>query len=305
MIPAFNAKAVRQQHEALKEWEAGLRYLQWVRDELHAAGRSQQQVLGLFDGSYDTLGWWKGLPTGVTTLVRTAKNRDLREVYSGPNKRRKYGEKVLSPGEWLHEREGWATRHLTVRRRQRRMVYRVEGPFLRYGAGDTPVFLIVVRGQHYYKNGKRHYRNFAYYLLNAQLADDGTWQLPIPVEDLLFWAWQRWELEVTHREMKTDFGVGDKQCWNPQAAVVSVQWGAWVYALLVLAGYRTYGLCGAAPCATAWWAGARRWSYARLIAHYREALFADPRYTPCWPGTPTNWGCKEQALRDLFWSSAA
>ena len=185
------------------------------------------------------------------------------------------------------------------------MVYRVEGPFLRYGAGDTPLYLLVVRGEAYYKNGKRHYRQFAYYLVNAVHTEAGDWVLPIPVEELLFWAWQRWELEVTHREMKTDFGVGDKQCFNPHAAVASVQWGVWVYALLVLAGYRTYGLCGSPPLSTAWWSGARRWSYARLLAQYRFTLFSDEKYTPCWPGTPTNWGRKEQALRDLFWPSAA
>jgi len=305
MLPAFNPKAERQQHAARKEWEAGHEYLQWIRDGLDAEGRAEQVVLGLFDGSYDTLGWWKKLPAGVVTLVRTAKNRDLRAMYEGPNKQRKYGDKVPSPGEWLRKRDGWTTTHLTVRRRQRRMVYRVEGPFLRYGASDTPLFLLVVRGEAYYKNGTRHYRKFAYYLVNAVQNDDGAWVLPIPVGQLLFWAWQRWELEVTHREMKTDFGVGDKQCFNPRAAVSSVQWGAWVYALLVLAGYRTYGLCGSPSLSTAWWSGARRWSYVRLLAQYRAALFSDETYTPCWPGTPTNWGRKDQALRDLFWPLAA
>ena len=305
MMPAFNPKAIRQHHDARKEWEAGHEYLQWIRDGLDAEGRAEQEVLGLFDGSYDTLDWWKKLPTGVVSLVRTAKNRDLREVYVGTNKQRKYGDKTLSPGEWLRKRGGWSTTHLMVRRRQRRMVYRVEGPFLRYGAGDTPLYLLVVRGEAYYKNGKRHYRQFAYYLVNAVPTEAGDWILPIPVEELLFWAWQRWELEVTHREMKTDFGVGDKQCFNPHAAVASVQWGAWVYALLVLAGYRTYGLCGSPPLTTAWWSGARRWSYARLLAQYRFALFSDEKYTPCWPGTPSNWGRKEHALRDLFWPSVA
>ena len=54
---------------------------------------------------------------------------------------------------------------------------------------------------------------------------------------------QRWEIEVCHRELKASFGLGDKQCWNPYAAVASVQWTAWVYSLLLLAGYRTWGLC--------------------------------------------------------------
>lgn len=303
MMPAFTEKAKRRIHEAVKEWAAGRNYLQWVREQLDEAGRTTQQVLGLFDGSYDTLDWWKTLPEGVVTLVRTAKNRDLRALYTGPDRRRKYGPKALTPGEWLHEQTGWTTLWLTIRRRQRRMVYRVEGPYIRYGAAGTPLFLIVVRGEHYYKGDKRRYRKPAYYLVNAQQHPDGTWELPVSIEDLLFWAWQRWELEVTHREMKTDFGVGDKQCWNDLSAVRSVQWGAWVYAVLVLAGYRTWGLSGSPPLTTAWWSGARRWSWARLLEQYRAALLTDEKYTPCWPGIPSNWGYKETALRKLFVAS--
>jgi hypothetical protein len=41
--------------------------------------------------------------------------------------------------------------------------------------------------------------------------------------------WPRWELEVAHREGKSGFGIGDKQGWNPRAAVTSVQWSAWLY----------------------------------------------------------------------------
>jgi hypothetical protein len=301
LLPAFNPKAVRQEHNAVTEGEAGLAYMRWVREQLDAAGRTAQPVLGLFDGSYDTLAWWKGLPAGVVTLVRTAKNRDLRELYTGTDRRRKYGPKALTPDEWLQVKDGgWTTTHLRVRRRKRRMVYRVEGPCIRYGAADTPLFLIVVRGERYTKNGKQKYRQPAYYLVNALQAADGSWVLPLPIEPLLFWAWQRWELEVTHREMKTDFGVGDKQCWHPHSAVSAVQWGAWVYAILVLAGYRTFGLCSAPPLATAWWSGARRWSWPRLLNQYRAVLLTDAKYTPCWPAIPTNWGDKEAALRDLF-----
>ncbi|MDQ7034772.1 MAG: hypothetical protein Q9P01_08020 [Anaerolineae bacterium] len=29
--------------------------------------------------------------------------------------------------------------------------------------------------------------------------------------------WQRWEVEVCHRELKSNFGLGNKQCHNPHA----------------------------------------------------------------------------------------
>ncbi|MCS6862395.1 MAG: hypothetical protein NZT92_18995 [Abditibacteriales bacterium] len=41
--------------------------------------------------------------------------------------------------------------------------------------------------------------------------------------------------------MKRGLGVGQMQGWSEQGAVVSVTWAAWVYAVLLLAGYRAWG----------------------------------------------------------------
>jgi len=46
---------------------------------------------------------------------------------------------------------------------------------------------------------------------------------------------------VCHREMKTGFGVGEVRRWSGEAAILSVRWQAWVYGVLVLAGYRAWG----------------------------------------------------------------
>jgi len=97
-------------------------------------------------------------------------------------------------------------------------------------------------------------------LVNAVLRD-AQYGLPLPIETLLTWAWQRWELEVVHREVKSLFGLGDKQCHHPLAAVSSVQWSAWLYALLCLAAYRTFHL-PAPP----------RWTFSNLLETPRADL---------------------------------
>ena len=121
--------------------------------------------------------------------------------------------------------------------RERHLQVKVRGGFLRQGASHRPLFLIVVRGKH----NARTRREPLVFLVDARPTADGRWRLPLPLETLLFWAWQRWEVEVCHRELKSIFGLGDKQCFNPLAAVASVQWSAWIYILLLLAGYRTFG----------------------------------------------------------------
>jgi hypothetical protein len=74
--------------------------------------------------------------------------------------------------------------------------------------------------------------------------------------DLVHWAWQRWEVEVMHRELKCGFGLGDQQQWHPTSAALVPQWVVWTYAMLVLAAQETWGT-GPPPAASRWHRGRR------------------------------------------------
>jgi hypothetical protein len=306
-LPAFTEKSKPVAHQPQKEWEAAVEFLNWVRAQLAKAGRMAQQVLMVADGSYDNLNLWRALPDGVILLARSAKNRVLYHLATGQQtgrgRKRVYGERSSTPQEAWQQRKGWKKLTLLVRGRERHLQYQVRGPFLRKGAAQRPLFLIVVRG----KKTPRFRRKPLPFLVNAVQDNQGHWGLPLPVETLLFWAWQRWELEVCHRELKSNFGLGHKQCWNPTAAVLSVQWSAWVYSLLLLAGYRTWGLTGAPDVPTRWWRGAGRWSLNTLWRAYRTALWGQHHFHPlCFP-SPGDWGEKEAlviALRNAVFASA-
>jgi hypothetical protein len=290
LLPAFVEKAQRVCHEAVKEWQAALTFMQWVRTQLDEVGRLAQLILFLGDGSFDNINLWKARPDRVVVLVRTAANRALYKLPGSQSRRgapRKYGDRALTPEAWLKQRVGWQTTTLTVRARQRRMVYRVEGPFIRRGAPDCPLFLFVVRGQTWKRRGSRGRRKACFYLVNA-VEQAGQWVLPLPADTLLFWAWQRWELEVAHREGKSGFGIGDKQCWNPRAAVTSVQWSAWLYSLLLLAAYRTWGLTHHPHTTSAWWSGAPRWSFNYLWRALHIDCLNTPEFLPLLSLFPTN-----------------
>jgi hypothetical protein len=301
-VPAFPDKAVLKAHQACKEQQAGVQFVQWVRTQLNAHGRAAQRVLCLADGVYDKPDFWRALPEQVTALVRTAKNRALCHLpapYAGKGRRRVYGDKAPAPQAYNKLRTGWQTAHLTVRGRSRRTVYRVEGPFLRRGMSDVPLFLIVVRGQHYTRYGKTKQRDPNFYLVNALWQDD-HWSLPFPVLTLLTWAWQRWELEVVHREVKSLFGLGDKQCFQPHAAILSVQWSAWCYALLTLAAFRTFGLPTPPAPATTWYTHPKRWTFSSLLDALRADLWCHPVFSQFLSPSPKNWQKVEPLLLDFF-----
>jgi hypothetical protein len=119
----------------------------------------------------------------------------------------------------------------------------------------------------------RRRREPAYFLVNAVPDAHGQWALPLPATDLVAWAWQRWEVEVCHREMKSGFGVGQMQCWSARSTVPAVRLQAWSYAVCVLAGYRAWGYDRHPRLTrTRWWPGAARWSLATLWRGYQQAF---------------------------------
>jgi hypothetical protein len=301
-VPAFPPKAVPGAAEPQTEWQAGGAQLHWLRAELDAAGRPAQPVLALGDGNYDVAELWRRLPARTVLLVRTARNRALYALpprRSGRGRPPVYGPHALTPAQWLHERGGWQQATVGVRGRDLLLRYRVEGPFLRYEVPEQPVFLLVVRGGR--GPGQRRPRPPAFYLVSA-VQRAGQWVCPGPADDLLAWAWQRWEVEVSHRGMKTDWGVGQVQCWHPQATVRAVQWQVWSYGLCVLAGHCAWGYAGHPPAlrpAGLWWHGPPRWSLATLRRGFQQALAPGTAFSPAWTRTRGNWPEKEAAVHHL------
>jgi hypothetical protein len=309
-LPAFPPKAKPAHVSARTEGEAGLLFLNWVRQELDEVGREQQMILTLGDGSFDRLNFWRGLPERTILAVRTARNRRLYylpERREGPGRPASYGALAPHPWEWLHKGIPWQKRDIPVRGKTILMKFQVLGPFVRDGLPEIPMFLIVAKGMHR-KVGKKKlrwkHRKPCFYLVSA-VQVDREWQLPLPLETILAWLWQRWELEVAHREMKSGLGVGEKQCWNPRATISSVQWNVWVYALLVLSAYRTWGLLNAPHIPTRWWPGAKRWSFNTLWRQLRSAFWGTSPFQAFWTRTPDNWLKKESFLIALSNSIAA
>lgn len=302
-LPAFTVKSVAcEGSEPQTEVDAGVTFLKWTRQQMDEAGRQEQVLVTLNDGSYDTIQFWSELPERTIGIVRSARNRALYELPSADaHGNRKYGEKAPAPYTWLQKRKGFSFQDVLVRGQSRRMRYRVEGPFVRDGLPDIPLFLIVVGGGKRPKGSRRKNYLPCFFLVSALLVD-GVWSLPFPLADLLAWLWQRWELEVAHRAMKSGLGLGEKQCWNDTATVTSVQWSVWIYALMMLAGYRAWGNdCGSKPPGL-WRATPRRWSFNTLYRSFRAEMWSHPDFRATWSWSRDNW-LENETLWDALFNS--
>jgi hypothetical protein len=198
-------------------------------------------------------------------LVRAAAQTDA----SGRGRRRVYSDQVWTPQEKWRERTGWRRVALTVRGRAVRVSVQVLGPCRRLRWGERVFCVIVVRGHR--KRAKREKsREPMAFWVHAVRDGTGRWRLPVSLEGLLLKLWQRWEMEVGFRWMKSGFGLGEKPCWGLDSGERSVAWSAWVYGALVWSGYRAWG---------GWTGGARwgggpcvRWSFRDVLWSVRGEL---------------------------------
>ena len=166
LLPAFPLKPIPSEHPAIREWEAGLAFLHWVRTKLDSHGRTQQLILVLADGAFDVLDLWRGLPKRTILITYTARNRRLYwllkpDPHPAPGRIARYSECVPHPCDWLHAGlRNWPKSPIQVRGKTRTMRFQVLGPFVRDGLPEMPLFLIVIKGMHrLVGKQKNHYKH--------------------------------------------------------------------------------------------------------------------------------------------------
>lgn len=254
------------------EGEAAGALLVQLHADLAALDQAARPLLVVADGSYSGAPFLAALPANATLLARCAKNRALYALPTAQprrGRRRLYGPQAPRPDHDLTSKTGWKQVRLPVRGRVIPVRYRLRGPYRIKRAPDRPVFLLVVGGVRNRPGHKR--RDPSFWLVTAVPDAQGAWVLPYPVKTLLGWAWQRWEVEVMHRELKSGFGLGEQQAWSPVAARTTIQWVVWSYATLVLAGYLAWGW-ERGPPGPKWWRR-RRWTARTVVQAVREELW--------------------------------
>lgn len=139
------------------------------------------------------------------------------------------------------------------------------------GAGPRVLRLIVIASMPYKrrKYAKVQYRQPGYLL---------TSDLRAPVAFLIQSYFDRWQIEVNHREEKTVIGVGEAQVHAQEAVEREPGFAVAAYSLLKLATLQALGPTRTADYAKlpAWYAGARRPSCEDLLQKLRREAWQQP-----------------------------
>jgi hypothetical protein len=229
----------RQAHRQLKRQQnlstQTLRVVEGLRQQLDGQGAAGRVLLAVVDGSFCNRTLFRAAWDRVEVLARCRK--DARLCMPAPQgERRKYAAQIFTPEQVRQDqRFAWKRVCIFYASQFRWIRYKVVNHLLwRRGAATRPLRLIVIAPQPYKlsKHGRTHYREPAYLL---------TTDLDSPVKLLIQRYFDRWQIEVNHRDEKSLLGVGQAQVWSALSVPRHPAFAVASYSMLLLAGMRTFG----------------------------------------------------------------
>jgi hypothetical protein len=206
-----------------------------LRTAFDAAGAANKILLLALDNSFCNRTVFRTAVKGVELIARARKNAVLcRRAENGS--RRFYDTRKFTPEQVrLDESMAWQTTRIFYGGKRRKVEYKqVDGIYWQGGARQRPLRLLVVKPTRYQKKkSARFYYTQPAYLLTTVV--DGT------VRQLLQIYFDRWQIEVNHREEKDTLGVGQAQLRNFISVPKQPAFAVASYSALLLASLKAFG----------------------------------------------------------------
>ena len=228
-------EAYRQAKKVTNLSVQALQLLQHLRSNLDQLGASQRLLLATLDGSFCNRVLFRGELDRVTLIARCRK--DARLCRPAPqSERRRYDLEIFTP-EQVRQNNSipWQTATIRYGGQFRPIRYKELSPLLwRRGAGRRPLRLFVFAPLPYKlsRHSRTHYREPAYWMAT---------DLTSPASALVQTGFDRWQIEVNHRDEKSILGVGQAQLWALRSVPRQPAFLVAVYSLMLLAALQQFG----------------------------------------------------------------
>ncbi|MBN4077474.1 transposase [Sulfobacillus acidophilus] len=254
-----------------------LRETQKIRDALDLAGAKDKTALVVADGSFCNRTCMNINIARIEMVARCRKDAKL--CFAAVNEpRRFYSQKKFSP-EQVRQNEtiSWKTEKIFHGGRWRDVYYKeIRNVLWQRGTKKKPLRLIVLRSVKYHvtKTGKAYYRQPAY-LLSTELES--------PIKELIQAYFDRWQIEVNHREQKSIIGVGQAQVRNEESVHRQPAFLVAAYSALLLSSILAYAdqlndqTMASIP---KWYRTAKRPSCRQLVSQLRRELLEYQEHNP-------------------------
>jgi hypothetical protein len=175
-------------------------------------GYNDKNLFVVADGGYCNKTIFRNLPKRADIILRCRKDAKL--CKKSTEKRKFYDTETFTPYE-IYKDSTIASKigHFFYGRNTRRLSFKEkQGVYWRTGAQRRELRCLIIHGVRYRKN-KNGYTNYRdpMYLLTTDLQTD--------VRTLIQFYFYRWEIEVTHREIKNNLGIGQPQVRNEVSVI--------------------------------------------------------------------------------------
>jgi hypothetical protein len=206
-----------------------------LRQELDLAGGEKQILVLAGDGSFCNRTCFRA-PRDRTELISRARKDAALCRRAAQGSRRFYDIETFTPEQVRQdEARPWKLTKVFYGSKWRKVRYKeVSWVYWQGGAGRCPLRLLVVGPTPYRKrkSSKLYYRQPAY-LPTTDLEDS--------VKQLLQIYFDRWQIEVNHRDEKDILGVGQAQLWNVKAVPKQPVLAVAAYSAMLLASLIAFG----------------------------------------------------------------
>ena len=207
-----------------------------LRQQLDAAGGQDKILVLAGDGSFCNRTCLRA-PRDRTELIARAR-KDASLCWRAPQDSRRFYDTQKFTPEQVRQDDSrpWQQTKIFYGGKRRKVRYKeLAQVHWRRGAGQIPLRLLVVAPTPYRKrkSSKFYYRQPAYLL---------TTDLESSAKQLLQIYFDRWQIEVNHREEKDTLGVGQAQLWNVDAVPKQPVLVVAAYSALLLASLQAFGV---------------------------------------------------------------
>lgn len=242
--------------------------LEQLRLSADDAGLSARSILAVGDGSFCNRTLFRKSLDRSEILARTRRDSRLC-LAAAPGSRRFYSTESFTPEQMRQdESRPWQQVRIFHGGQWRDVRYKeVSSVYWRSGAAKRPLRLLVVAPIPYSSGkGKRKYYRDPAFLLTTDLLSTAS--------VLLQAYFDRWQIEVNHREIKDTLGIGQAQLRSPRSVPRQPAMLVAAYSALLLAGIQTFAdiRSDAFPVLPKWRRNSRRPSCLDLITLLRQEV---------------------------------
>lgn len=275
-----SASEIEAYQQAVKDHNLSRRtvsLLQELRQATNAAGLHSRTILAVGDGGFCNRTLFRQPLDGIEIVARGRRNCRLCHAAEAGG-RRFYSTEAFTPDQ-IRQQESlpWQQARIFHGGQWRDVRYKeVATVYWRSGGAKRPLRLLVVAPVPYSSGkGKRLYYGEPAFLL--------TTDLQRPADVILQAYFDRWQIEVNHREIKDTLGIGQAQLRSAQAVPRQPAMLVAAYSALLLAGIQVFGdtRADAFPALPKWRRKARRPSCLDLITLLRQQVASASSQVPC------------------------